>query len=370
MLGGSDHKSMHSTRVLLFAASIIAAILGLLLRPAPPLRAGGRALPTGTPIGIGSPLGLPPVSIPRDNPPTAETIALGRKLFYDARLSVDNTVSCATCHNPTLAFSDGKQVAEGVRQQKGKRNAPSLLNAVFREGFFWDGRSPSLEAQAEEPVKNPLEMAHTLEGVEQKLAADAVYQTAFARAFGPAPITYEEVAKAIASFERTLLSGNSPFDRYFYGHDKSALSASAKRGFELFRNPGEANCATCHTIGEQYALFTDNKFHNDSVGPTAQNDDPIDLGRYVISRTDTDKGAFRTPSLRNVELTAPYFHDGSRATLEDVVAFYARGGNPVRYRDKELQPLWLTGQDRADLVAFLQSLTGEMPANTGPPGKE
>jgi cytochrome c peroxidase len=362
---------MTSRRLLLTAGWVIALIaVGLLLRRAPLLRAGGRAVPTGPPIDIKAPLGLPPVPIPPDNPPTTQTIALGRRLFYDTRLSVDNTVACATCHNPTLAFSDGKPVAEGVKQQKGKRNAPTLLNAVYREGFFWDGRSPSLEVQAEEPVKNPLEMAHTLEGVEQRLAADAGYRWAFEKAFGPAPITYEMVGKAIASFERTLLCGNSPFDRYFYGHEESALSDAAKRGFEIFRSPGEGNCTACHTIGDQYALFTDNKFHNDSVGATAQNDDPIDLGRFVITGADVDKGAFRTPSLRNVALTAPYFHDGSRATLEEVVNFYARGGNPVRYRDKELQPLWLTGEDRYDLVAFLKSLTGEMPANVGPPGKK
>jgi len=362
---------MTSRSVVPFAAwTISAAALMLLVQPNLRVRAVGRAVPTGSPVQINSPLGLPPVSAPPDNPPTAETIALGRRLFYDPRLSVDNTVSCATCHNPALAFSDGRQVAEGVRQQKGRRNAPSLLNVAYREGFFWDGRSPSLEAQAEEPVKNPLEMAHTLEGVEQRLTADPGYRAAFARAFGAVPITYDEVGKAIGSFERTLLCGNSPFDRYFYGHEETALSESARRGLEIFRNPGEGNCATCHTIGDQYALFTDNKFHNDSVGPTAQNDDPIDLGRFAITGADPDKGAFRTPSLRNVALTAPYFHDGSRATLEEVVGFYARGGNPVRYRDKELQPLWLTGEDRADLVAFLKSLTGEMPANAGPPGKK
>jgi len=365
---------MTSRSVVPFAArTVSAAALLLLLHPIFLVRAGGGAVPIGAAAQINSPLGLPPVPIPPDNPPTIETIALGRRLFYDPRLSVDNTVSCATCHSPILAFSDGKQVAEGVKQQKGRRNAPTLLNAVYREGregFFWDGRSPSLEAQAQEPVKNPLEMAHTLEGVEQKLTADPGYRAAFGRAFGPGPITYDEVGKAIASFERTLLCGNSPFDRYFYGHNESALSESAKRGLEIFRNPGEGNCATCHTIGDQYALFTDNKFHNDSVGPTAQNDDPIDLGRFAITRVDLEKGAFRTPSLRNVALTAPYFHDGSRATLEEVVNFYARGGNPVRYRDKELQPLWLTGEDRADLVAFLRSLTGEMPANVGPLGKK
>ena len=359
---------MTPRRTFLVATSIVAfALVGLLVRASPVLRAGGRPAPIGMPVEIRSPLGLPPLPIPPDNPPTAETIALGRRLFYDPRLSVDNTVSCASCHKPALAFSDGRQLAEGVRQQKGRRNAPSLLNAAYREAFFWDGRSPSLEAQAREPVQNPLEMAHTLQGAVERLMADSSYRAAFEKAFGPGPVTYEEMGKALASFERTLLCGNSPFDRYFYGHDPTALSESAKRGLEVFRNPAEGNCATCHSIGDQYALFTDNKFHNDSVGPTSDNDDPVDLGHYLITRIEADKGAFRTPSLRNVALTAPYFHDGSRATLQDVIGFYIRGGNPVRYRDKEIQSIWLSGQDRADLQAFLESLTGEMPPNSGPP---
>jgi len=359
---------MTPRRTFLVATSIVAfALVGLLVRASPVLRAGGRPAPIGMPVEIRSPLGLPPLPIPPDNPPTAETIALGRRLFYDPRLSVDNTVSCASCHKPALAFSDGRQLAEGVRQQKGRRNAPSLLNAAYREAFFWDGRSPSLEAQAREPVQNPLEMAHTLQGAVERVMADSSYRAAFEKAFGPGPVTYEEMGKALASFERTLLCGNSPFDRYFYGHDPRALSESAKRGLEVFRNPAEGNCATCHSIGDQYALFTDNKFHNDSVGPTSDNDDPVDLGHYLITRIEADKGAFRTPSLRNVALTAPYFHDGSRATLQDVIGFYIRGGNPVRYRDKEIQSIWLSGQDRADLQAFLESLTGEMPPNSGPP---
>ena len=359
---------MTPRRTFLVATSIVAfALAGLLVRASPVLRAAGRAVPIGSPVEIRSPLGLPPLPIPPDNPPTAETIALGRRLFYDPRLSVDNTVSCASCHKPALAFSDGRQLAEGVRQQKGRRNAPSLLNAAYREAFFWDGRSPSLEAQAREPVQNPLEMAHTLQGVVERVMADSSYRAAFEKAFGPGPVTYEEMGKALASFERTLLCGNSPFDRYFYGHDPTALSESAKRGLEVFRNPAEGNCATCHSIGDQHALFTDNKFHNDSVGPTSDNDDPVDLGHYLITRIEADKGAFRTPSLRNVALTAPYFHDGSRATLQDVIGFYIRGGNPVRYRDKEIQSIWLSGQDRADLQAFLESLTGEMPPNSGPP---
>jgi len=362
---------MTAQRAFLVATlSVAFAVGGLLVHARVVLRAGGLAVPIGAPVEIKPPLGLPPVPIPSDNPPTEATITLGRRLFYDRRLSIDNTVSCASCHNPALAYSDGKQLPEGVGRQRGRRNAPSLLNVAYREAFFWDGRSPSLEAQAQEPVRNPLEMAHTLQGVVERLMADASYRAAFEKAFGPGPMTYQEVGKALASFERTLLCGNSPFDRYFFGHDPLALSESAKRGLEVFRNPAEGNCETCHRMGSGYALFTDNKFHNDSVGPTGDNDDPIDLGHYLITRIEADKGAFRTPSLRNVALTAPYFHDGSRATLQDVIGFYIRGGNPVRYRDKEIQSIWLSGQDRADLEAFLESLTGEMPPNSGPPEGE
>ncbi|MCZ6490038.1 MAG: cytochrome-c peroxidase, partial [Acidobacteria bacterium] len=173
------------------------------------------AMPIGIPVPIAAPLGLPPVPIPADNPPTAETIALGRKLFYDPMLSIDDTVACVTCHAPDLGFSDGKQFSEGVEGLMGGRNSPTLFTVAYYTTQFWDGRAPSLEKQAEGPVQAPVEMAQTLEGVEEKLMADSSYRSEFERAFGPGRITYEMVEKAIASFERTILSGNSPFDRYF-----------------------------------------------------------------------------------------------------------------------------------------------------------
>ena len=328
---------------------------------------GAGSVPIGTPVEIQAPLGLPPVPIPSDNPPTAETISLGRRLYYDPMLSVDDTVACASCHHPDFGFTDGKPVSEGVNGQKGGRNAPTVLNVAYSTTQFWDGRSPNLENQAEGPVQNPIEMAHTLEGVEQKLTADPTYQAEFEKAFGPGPITYEKVEKAIASFERTVISGNSPFDRYFYGGDETALSEAAKRGLEILRDPQKGNCTACHPIG----LFTDNRFHNIGVGVDDQGE-LTDLGRYEVSKNEADRGAFKTPSLRNIALTAPYMHDGSLKTLKEVVDFYIGGGNSNPHLDPQLKvltPTTETGEvnwSGADLEAFLEALTGEIPPNVGP----
>jgi cytochrome c peroxidase len=319
------------------------------------------ARPIGAVVEIKSPLGLPPIPIPADNPPTAETIALGRDLFFDPALSLDRTVSCAMCHDRQTGFSDGKKVSTGMRNQTGRRNAPTILNAAFNTLQFWDGRAASLETQSLEPVSNPVEMAHTLEGVERRLSEDSAYKVRFEKAFGPGKITREKIAMAIAAFERTLISGNSPFDRYLYGGDKTALSASAARGLELFRDPKKANCVTCHTIDQKYALFTDNKFHNLGVGVDAAGD-LTDLGRHQVTKQESDKGAFKTPTLRSVALTAPYMHDGSLKTLKEVVDFYVGGGTSNPFLDKDMKALDnLTPQDRADLLAFLESLTGELP---------
>jgi cytochrome c peroxidase len=319
------------------------------------------ARPIGAVIEIKSPLGLPPVPFPADNPPTVETIALGRELFFDPNLSLDRTVSCATCHDPQAAFSDGKKVSIGVGSKAGRRNAPTILNAAYNAIQFWDGRAASLEAQTLEPMKNAMEMAHTLEGVERRLSDAADYRARFDKAFGPGKITSDKISKAIAAFERTLISGNSPFDRYQYGGDKSALSASAARGLEIFRDPKRGNCVTCHSIGDNFALFTDNKFHNLGVGVDSAGE-LTDLGRYEVTRQEADKGAFRTPTLRNVARTAPYMDDGSLKTLKEVVDFYVGGGTSNPFRDKEIRALdFLSGQDRADLVAFLEALNGELP---------
>lgn len=324
------------------------------------------AVPLGAPVSISASLGLPPVPIPPDNRLTAETVTLGRRVFYDPILSADNTIACASCHTPDAGFADARRFSVGVGGKTGNRNAPPVVNAAYSTTQFWDGRAPNLEKQAEGPVQNPVEMAHTLEGVEKKLQGDPSYRADFEKGFGPGPITYDMVEKAIASFERTLISGNSPFDRYFYGRDKKALSEPAKRGLEVFRHPKKGNCATCHTIGEQYALFTDNKFHNIGVGVTGGQ--LSDLGRYNVTQNDVEKGAFKTPTLRNIALTAPYMHDGSLKTLKDVIDFYVGGGNSNPHLDKQIHELsFLTGQERSDLLAFLESLTGEMLRNVGPP---
>ncbi|MBS1872583.1 MAG: c-type cytochrome [Acidobacteria bacterium] len=311
--------------------------------------------PIGKPIGVAAPLGLPllPAAV------TAETVALGRQLFFDPRLSLDASVSCASCHNPKTAFADPRRFSLGVGGNAGVRNAPPVANAAYNRLQFWDGRAATLEEQASGPMMNPVEMAHTPAGVERCCGDLAPL---FAAAFGPAPdggspVSLERITRALADYERTLLSANSPFDRFFYGGDAAALGPSAQRGLKLFR--GEANCAACHLIGARSALFTDGLFHNLGAGMNAEGE-IADPGRYAITRRDADQGAFRTPSLRNIALTAPYMHDGSLKSLKEVVDFYVGGGNANPHRDPLLKPLtFLTGAQRADLVAFLKSLTGE-----------
>jgi len=356
--------------IALLAALAAAAVLSLRQASPPVAPAAAPAVvrnarPIGKVVSIAAPLGLPPVPIPADNPPTAETIALGKRLYYDPVLSQDRTVSCATCHDPRDSFADGKRVATGVGGKTGTRNSPSVLDAAYYTTQFWDGRAPDLEHQAEGPVQNPVEMAETIPAVERRLNADPTYRAEFEKAFGPGPVTFDKVEKAIASFERTILVGDSPFDRWFYGHQQNAISAAAKRGFEVFRRADKGNCATCHTVGDRYALFTDNKFHNIGVGVV--NERPTDPGRFAVTRNPADLGAFRTPSLRNVALTAPYMHDGSLKTLKDVVDFYVGGGNSNEHLDPSMKSLdSLTGRDRADLVEFLKSLTGKLPASALP----
>jgi len=328
-------------------------------------RAG--VIPIGRPVKVKVPLGLPPVPIPPENPPTEETIALGQRLYYDLGLSVDGTVSCATCHAPNLGFRDGKALSNGVGGQLGTRRAPTVVNAAYNALQFWDGRSPSLEKQAEGPMTNPVEMGHTLEGVVRHVQSDPTYRKLFAKAWGTEQITIDLVTKSIASFERTVVIGNSPFDRFYYGGDKKALSPSAQRGLKLFLNRKKGNCSVCHVIGKKYALFTDNKFHNIGVGADTRGN-LADVGRYTQTKNTLDMGAFKTPTLRNIAETAPYMHDGSQATLKDVVDHYVGGGTSNRYLDKEIHALdFLTFNERADLKAFLESLTGTMPPNVGPP---
>jgi cytochrome c peroxidase len=326
-------------------------------------------MPIGKPVRLQAPLGLPPVPIPPDNPPTEDTIALGRRLYYDAGLSVDKTVSCATCHAPKLGFRDGKARSEGVSGQLGTRKAPTVMNASYNTLQFWDGRSPSLESQAQGPLLNKIEMGNTAEGVVNYLQSEPTYRKLFLKAWGTEHITIELVTKSIASFERTVVSGDSPFDRFYYGGDKKAISASAQRGLKLFLNPKKGNCSTCHVIGKEYALFTDNKFHNIGIGADSRGDF-ADAGRFAQTKKVADLGAFKTPTLRNIAETAPYMHDGSQASLKEVVDHYVGGGTSNPHLDKEIHALdFLSFNDRADLKAFLESLTGSLPPNVGPPAE-
>lgn len=323
------------------------------------------AAPIGTPIQIKAALGLPPVPVPANNPPTRETVDLGRKLFFETKLSADNTISCASCHAPGNAFADPRQFSVGVGGKTGNRNAPPVLNAVYMPVQFWDGRAATLEAQASGPVANPVEMNQPPKITEETLNADPAYRALFEKAFGPGPITIEKITMAIASFERTLIAGDSPFDRYQFGGDKKALSPAAIRGLAIFKDANRGNCAVCHTIEEKHALFTDGKFHNLGVGMDSRGE-LKDLGRFNETKVETDKGAFKTPSLRNIAQSAPYMHDGSQKTLADVVDFYVGGGSSNPHLDKDLKELKLSGRDRTDLVAFLESLTGEVKDTTGP----
>ncbi len=324
--------------------------------------------PIGQPVAIQSPLGLPPLPIPANNPPTADTIALGRMLYYDRQLSGDNTVACSNCHNPAMYFTDGRPVSLGVNGHAGTRNAPTILDAAYQPVQFWDGRATSLEDQAGGPIQNPIEMNQPHDVMVAKIGKLTAYKGGFVMAFGIGPITVHKVEKAIASFERTLLSGNSPFDRYQYGGDKKAMSESAIRGLAIFKDKTRGNCVVCHTIEDKFALFSDGKFHNIGDGIDA-NGDLKDQGRYDETHLEADRGAFRTPTLRNVAKTAPYMHDGKFKTLKDVVDFYVGGGTSNPHLDKEIKELKLKGPERADLVEFLEALTGDLPPNSGPTGQ-
>lgn len=317
-------------------------------------------VPLGLAFSSVAPTGLPPVPVPADSRLTVETVALGRRLFFEKALSGNNTVSCASCHKPEFAYADNRALSPGAAGKSSARHAPSLLNVAYLTSLFWDGRATSLEEQVRSPIESPEEMANSVSTVEQRLNADRTYREQFAKAWGPGPIVFEMVAKSIASFERTLLSGNSPFDRWRYGHDPNAISSSVKRGFFVFSSPKKGNCAVCHEIGKKYALFTDNKFHDIGVG--VHSGMVSDEGRYRVTDDTRDRGKFKTPSLRSIALTAPYMHDGSLKDLKQVLDFYIGAGNSHLNLDKEIHTLdFLTGQERRDLLAFLNSLTGEMP---------
>lgn len=290
---------------------------------------------------LGSSAVLPPplgldlyMPVPETNPLTRAKVELGRKLFFDKRLSRDKTMACVSCHDPKLAFSDGRAVARGINGAEGTRNSPALINRGYGSTFFWDGRAASLERQAIEPILNPKELGMTQAEIEKRLGMKAA-----------------EIAGAIASFVRTIRSGDSRFDRYAAGK-KDALSALEKTGLALFR--GKGACTACH-VGPN---FTDERFHNTGV---AWRDGRLtDEGRFTLSHEERDRGAFKTPTLRDISRTAPYMHDGSLATLEDVVEFYSNGGRRNPNIDAEIRTVNFNAGEKNALVAFLQSLTGRI----------
>lgn len=301
------------------------------------------------------PLLAPP--IPPYNLQTPAKAELGKMLFFDPRLSRDNTVSCASCHNPELGFSNGQPVAIGIRGQKGNRNAPTIFNVAYNKFQFWDGRAGSLEEQALGPIQNPIEMGEDLNRLVQKLNAVPGYVEAFKNVFGTG-VTADGIAEAIAAFERTILSNHSPFDRFMAGDDH-ALTPTAQQGLRVFNEKGK--CVTCHNGPN----FTDNKFH--ALGLPKREGTPDDLGRYAITRDEAEKEQFKTPTLRNVAQTAPYMHNGMFTTLEEVVAFYVKAEPTSSPRHPLITPLsLLTEQDKKNLIEFLHALTGE-PIKVTPP---
>ena len=331
-------------------------------------------------------------AIPPDNPQTPEKIALGQRLFFDGRLSADGSVACSTCHDPARAFTDGKPTSIGIKGRVGQRNAPTILNALYNKTQFWDGRAKTLEEQAVLPIVNPLEMGQpSMDAAVTRIAAIAEYQRAFRGVFGRPP-NGPDLVRAIASYERTQVSFDSPFDHFIAG-DENAIDDSAKRGWELFNTRGR--CNKCHALSEDkrdVTYFTDNDFHNIGIGiirhdvvalarqaeqliksgdlaaidRAAIQTDMSALGRFLITKKEPDIASFKTPDLRNVLVTGPYFHDGSQETLWDVMDHYNKGdGVQNPYLDEDIQPLALTEREIDDVVAFLASLTSADYAEQG-----
>ncbi len=364
-------------------------------------KSAARPAPIPPPGPLSRPRSLDQVGVPRklthdafpvDNPQTPEKIALGQKLFFDGRLSADGTVACSTCHDPGRAFTDGRATSMGVGGRTGQRNAPTLLNALYNATQFWDGRASTLEEQSAMPIVNPIEMGQpTLAAATAAIASDAEYRAAFQRVFGhvadPASLT-----RAIASYERTLIAYDAPFDHFIAG-EANALDEGAKRGWQIFNTRGR--CNKCHALSSKVAdptNFTDNDFHNIGIGIIRHNvveeahqaerllrsgdtaavdqaaiqTDLSVLGRFLVTKKETDIASFKTPDIRNVLVTAPYFHDGSQQTLWDVVDHYNKGdGLKNPWLDEDIQPLALSEGDIDDLVAFMASLTSPQYAALG-----
>ena len=360
--------SAMNTRTLATAAAglIVIALAAACRQPSPPaweLANPIQPIPKA-PLGI-SGINLTSLKDPRGNvlpPVTPERVRLGRWLFYDRRLSGDGSVACSTCHRPENAFSEPTPVSEGIRGQKGKRKAPTFINmaTTLFPHFFWDGRAGSLEDQALGPIANPAEMGSSHQSMIATLTKIQGYRPYFKEAFGSEEITKERVAHALADYERTRMSGNSPYDRWRYAKQDDALSPAAKEGYDLFFN--KARCNQCH-VGDN---FTDSNFHNLGVGWDPKTRTFTDEGRWVVTRNtvdegfaDSDRGRFKTPTLREVTKHAPYMHDGSEATLRDVMELYNRGGNKNPYLDPKMTPLNLTPAEIDAVIEFMKALEGE-----------
>lgn len=300
------------------------------------------------------PLGLPPIPWPEDNPYDAKKAELGRLLYFDKRLSADGTVSCASCHSIKDAFADHNKVSTGIGNHKGTRNSPTVINAGYQTHQFWDGRAKTLEEQCKGPVANPLEMSDTGDAVKahfechERIKEIKGYCALFKQVYGDDSCSMDQIAKAVATFERTVLSGNSPYDRYMAG-DQNAMTKEQVAGYKVFKHVG---CNNCH-FGP---TFSDGRFLNIGVGMDAPNPD---LGRYNVTKNAKDWGAFKVSPLREIEHTSPYMHDGSLQTLEEVVEYYNKGGTPNKNLHSLMRPLNLTEQQKKDLVSFLKALNGE-----------
>lgn len=332
--------------VSLTVSLLIAAVLAVSLIVSSAEKSKARQLlEARAPMTIDRPAGLPSFSIPSDNPVTKGKVGLGKQLFFDRRLSIDNTVACVDCHHPDMGWADSREASVGIEDQKGNRNSPPVLNAAYLHFLFWDGRSDSLEDQATKPITNPIEMGvESLDDLVKKISGIEGYRIQFEQVFDDG-VTSRNIGAALTAFERTLVAGDAPYDKFESG-DKQALSESARRGMEVFFNEG--HCSACHSG----PLFTDGGFHNIGVG---QSGEPVDTGRFVVTGRKGDAGSFKTPSLRDVGRTAPYMHDGSLKTLREVVEFYNRGGVANPQLDEEIYPLELTSQQKNDLIEFLKT---------------
>jgi cytochrome c peroxidase len=319
-----------------------ALVLAALLAPC-----AGAAQVLSIPLGLDAYM-----PVPADNPLTPEKIALGAALFSDPMLSADRTTSCASCHDPNRAFTDGRRVAVGVFGRTGARATPALLNRGYGSAFFWDGRATTLEAQVLEPIQNPNELGTSVDQVIARLMDSPHYVAAFANAFGDTP-RRENLSRALASFVRSIRAGGTPVDRFVNG-EHHALTDQERHGLRIFR--GKANCTACH-IGP---AFSDERFHN--TGVAWRTGAPADEGRFRVTARAADRGAFKTPTLREIARTAPYMHDGAFDTLAEVITFYDGGGHANPHLDPEVRPLKLTEPEKQALESFLRALSGEVRA--------